>query len=190
MAKKLESTFLNMVLVLSIISIVAAFALGFTYTKTKGTIEDMQKQKKVTAIKKVVPEFNNDPSSEKYTVEGLAGLEFYPAKKDGVLVGTAVQTFTEKGYGGRIDIMVGFNEKMDFVDYVILSAKETPGLGTKLADSKFKSQFPGKNPATFNLKVKKDGGDVDAITAATISSRAFLDAANKAVEGLKKGGQQ
>ena len=190
MAKKLESTFLNMVLVLTVISIVAAAALGFTYTKTKTQIAEMQKQKKVTAIKNVVPEFNNDPSSEKYTVEGLAGLEFYPAKKDGVLVGTAVQTFTEKGYAGRIDVMVGFNDKMDFVDYVILNAKETPGLGTKLSDNKFKSQFPGKNPATFNLKVKKDGGDVDAITAATISSRAFLDAVNKAVEGLKKGGQQ
>lgn len=190
MAKKLESTFLNMVLVLTVISIVAAFALGFTYTKTKGKIEEMKKQKKITAITQVVPEFNNNPDGEKYTVEGLDELEFYPAKKDGVLVGTAVQTFTDKGYAGRIDVMVGFNEKMDLVDYVILSAKETPGLGSKLSDSKFKNQFPGKNPATFNLKVKKDGGDVDAITAATTSSRAFLDAVNKAVEGLKKGGQK
>ena len=189
MAKKLESTFPNIVLVLTVISIVAAAALGFTYTKTKTQIAEMQKQKKISAIEKVVPKFNNNPDSEKYTVKELAGLEFYPAKMDGVLVGTAVQTFTEKGYAGRIDIMVGFNDKMDFVDYVILNAKETPGLGTKLSDNKFKSQFPGKNPATFNLKVKKDGGDVDAITAATISSRAFLDAVNKAVEGLKKGGE-
>ncbi len=188
MAKKLESTFPNMVIVLSAISIVAAFALGFTYTQTKDAIAKMQEKKQIDAIKEVVAEFDNDPSKEKYTVPGLDGVEFYPAKKGGQLVGTAVKTFTDKGYGGRIDIMIGFNEKMDFFNYVILEHKETPGLGTKLKENKFKDQFKGKNPDTFKLQVKKDGGDVDAITAATISSRAFLDAAQKAVDGIKKGG--
>ncbi|MGI6394944.1 MAG: RnfABCDGE type electron transport complex subunit G [bacterium] len=190
MAKKLESTFLNMVLVLTIISVIAAAALGFTFTKTDSKIKEMQAQKKTSAIKKVVPHFDNNPDSEKYSVEGIEGLEFYPAKKGGTLVGTAVETFSDNGYAGRIDVMIGFNDKLDIIDYVILNHNETPGLGARLSDNKFKSQFPGKNPKSFKLVVKKDGGEVDAITAATISSRAFLDAVNKAVEGLKKGGKQ
>ncbi len=71
-----------------------------------------------------------------------------------------------------------------------LDHKETPGLGTKMTEPEFKEQFTGKNPAEFTLKVKKDGGPVDAITAATISSRAFCDAVQRAYNTLQKGGQQ
>jgi electron transport complex protein RnfG len=74
------------------------------------------------------------------------------------------------------------------MDLTVLEHKETPGLGTKMTDPSFKDQFNGKNPDSFQLKVKKDGGKVDAITAATISSRAFCDAVGKAHKTLKKGG--
>ncbi|MGB4293017.1 MAG: FMN-binding protein [Bacteroidales bacterium] len=70
----------------------------------------------------------------------------------------------------------------------MLEQKETPGLGTKMTEPFFKDQFNGKNPANFKLKVKKDGGEVDAITAATITSRAFCDALERAYNTLKKGG--
>ncbi|MBW6459704.1 MAG: FMN-binding protein, partial [Bacteroidales bacterium] len=69
---------------------------------------------------------------------------------------------------------------------VVIQQKETPGLGTKMKDPVWKNQFNGKNPDVYNLKVKKDGGDVDAITAATISSRAFSGAISRAYEALKK----
>ena len=78
----------------------------------------------------------------------------------------------------------------------VLQQSETPGLGANMVNPKFKDQFDGKNPASFKLNVKKDGGDVDAITAATISSRAFSEAVRTACEGFEanknqfmKGGQ-
>jgi electron transport complex protein RnfG len=70
------------------------------------------------------------------------------------------------------------------VDISVLQHKETPGLGTKMTEEKFLVQFRGKNPGSFPLKVKKDGGQVDAITAATISSRAFCDALQRAYDAL------
>ena len=86
--------------------------------------------------------------------------------------------------------MAGFKPGGTIVNITVLEHKETPGLGTKMAEPKFKDQFMDKNPAEFSLKVKKDGGPVDAITAATISSRAFCDALQRASNTLQKGGQK
>jgi electron transport complex protein RnfG len=115
-------------------------------------------------------------------------LEFYPATENGKNVGVAVKTFSKNGYGGRIDLMVGFTPEGKINKISVLDQKETPGLGTKMTDSVFKNQFDGVNPEQFKLKVKKDGGDVDAITAATISSRAFCDAVEKAYKIYKEQG--
>ena len=78
--------------------------------------------------------------------------------------------------------MVGFNIDSTIVNTAVLSHNETPGLGDKMVEGKsdFSVQFKGKNPEDFKISVKKDGGDVDAITASTISSRAFCDAVNSA----------
>ena len=76
--------------------------------------------------------------------------------------------------------MVGFNTNGDIVSISVLSHSETPGLGAKMTEPSFVSQFEGKNPASFKLAVKKDGGDIDAITASTITSRAYADAVQKA----------
>ncbi len=185
--KKLASTFPNMVLVLSAIAVVSSLALAFTYGKTKPLIEKVQQKKKEAAIKAVLPEF--DELGKMYTVEGFGRLELYPANKGGNLVGTAVKTVSAKGFSGDVWIMVGFDKEGKIVNTSILEHKETPGLGTKMAESKFKNQVNGKDPASFSLKVTKDGGKVDAITAATISSRAYLDAVQKAYDALKKGGK-
>ena len=185
MVAKKESTFINMVLVLFIITLVAAAALGAVHEITKEPIAAAKLAKKLNAIKKVVPDFNNNPSDEMYKV-GLNEkdtLEFYPAKKDGTLVGTAIKTLTTKGFGGNVWIMVGFEPDGTIHNYSVLEHTETPGLGTKMVDwfkpteaSREKSSIINKNPGTVNFTVSKDGGDIDAITAATISSRAFLDA--------------
>jgi len=100
----------------------------------------------------------------------------------------AINTFTNEGFSGNIELMVGFLEDGTIYNTAVLSHKETPGLGDKMDKKKsnFPDQFSGKNPAEFNLKVKKDGGDVDAITAATISSRAFCDALTRAYKTLEK----
>ncbi len=190
MAQK-ESNFTNMVLTLMVISLVSASALAFINKVTKEPIAKSVMAKKVEAIKQVVPEFNNDPIAEMQTIELADGkLEIYPAKKDGKLVGTAVKTFTDKGFSGHIELMIGLDTAKSIVNISVLQQKETPGLGTKMAEPLFKNQFNGKNPSSFKLKVKKDGGDVDAITAATISSRAFCDAIQKVYDNIQEGGKK
>lgn len=189
MAKKLESNFINMVVVLFSISLIASAGVGYVYTLTKGPIEKAAQDKQQAAISNVLPgEFDNDPAAEKWTKEMDGGiLEFYPAKHNGKSIGTAVKTFSNNGFNGYIEIMVGFNPDGSINDYSALINKETPGLGSKM-NFWFREGNPGnvkgKTPGTTGLKVSKDGGDVDAITAATISSRAFLDAINRAASAL------
>ena len=188
MASKRESNFVNMVLTLSVVAIVAALALGSVYVVTKEPIALAQKKKQEAAIKAVLPAFDSVKAIKVPDADGPDSLLFNVATKNGKLVGVAVNSYTEKGFGGRIDAMIGFLPDGTIYNTSILSLKETPGLGTKLEKSKsdFPDQFKGKNPKTFRLKVKKDGGDVDAITAATISSRAFCDALQRAYDTYEK----
>lgn len=190
MGKKLESNFTNMVVVLFSVTLIASAAVGYVQTLTAGPIEAAKEAKQTNAIRQVIPgEFDNDPNADVWKVQTPDGgeLEFYPAKKNGEPVGTAVKTYTNNGFGGKIWLMVGFNPDGTVANYSVLEHKETPGLGSKM-DTWFakdgKGNIVGKNPGTSGLKVSKDGGDVDAITAATISSRAFLDAINRASAAL------
>lgn len=190
--KKLPSTFANMVIVLFVIALVSALALAFTFSITEEPRRQVKIQKTLNALREVLPEFNNQPNEEKYNVEGYEGLEFYPAKKDGQPVGTAIKTYSDKSFNERIWIMVGFDKDNKIHKTKVLEQKETPGLGTKMTEPKFRSQFEGKDPVSFTLKVKKDGGKVDAITAATITSRAFCEAVEQAYRALLggKGGKK
>jgi electron transport complex protein RnfG len=182
MSKKLESTLLNMVLSLVIISMVMSATLAFVYEKTKGPIETASKQKEINAIKQVLPEFDNDPATAKTEKNGVVIYKLTNKMKP---VGYAVKTYTDKGFGGHVEIMVGFLPDGSIHNLIVLQHKETPGLGTKMTDPKFSSQFLGKNPDSYKLKVRKDGGQVDAITAATVSSRAYCDALQRAFDMVK-----
>lgn len=187
---KAESTFRNMVLSLTLISLGASACLGFVYQMTKKPIELSVLNKKLSAIKEVVPEFDNNPDEEMYRLPTGDGdsLDIYPAKKDNQIVGYAVSTYTNKGFSGIISLVAGFKPDGTIYNIIVLQQKETPGLGAKMTESAFKDQFNDKNPSAFSLKVKKDGGPVDAISAATISSRAFCDAVQRAYTTLQKGG--
>ena len=190
MASK-ESSFLNMVLTLFLVTALAATALGLVYEVTKEPIAAAKLQAKLDAVAVVVPEFNNNPSEEMYTLESdLGTLECYPAKKDGELVGTAISTLTKQGFSGLIRVMVGLKPDGSIYQTAPLEHAETPGLGTKMAEPKFKDQFIGKNPGELTLKVTKDGGVIDAITASTITSRAYCEAIQRAFDAYMKGGQQ
>lgn len=182
MANKLESTLINMILSLVLISMVMSAALAFVYIKTKGPIEAAARQKEIDAIKQVMPQFDSDPVSAKTENDGLV---IYRLSNRNEPVGYAVKTFTDKGFGGYIEIMAGFLPDGSIYNVSVLQHKETPGLGTKMSDLRFSRQFMGKNPAEFTLRVKKDGGQVDAITAATISSRAYCDALQRAFDILR-----
>lgn len=183
---KPESSLKNMVLSLFFISLVMSAALGFVYNITKEPIAEAVKAKEVNALKEVLPEFDNNP------VEGMKevdGLVIYSATKNGATVGYAVKTFTEKGYSGRFDLMVGFLPDGKINNIVVLQQKETPGLGSNMTKPKFHDQFMNIDIAALKnqkLLVKKDGGTVDAISAATISSRAYCDGIQKAYDALVK----
>jgi Na+-translocating ferredoxin:NAD+ oxidoreductase subunit G len=187
---KTESTFKNMVLSLTLISLGASACLGYVYQMTKAPIELSILNKKLAAIKQVVPEFNNNPNDEMYRLPTGEGdsLDIYPAKKDNVIVGYGVNTNSKKGFSGTIQLAAGFKPDGTIFNITVLNQKETPGLGTKMTEARFQSQFNDKNPGEFKLRVKKDGGQVDAITGATISSRAYCDAVQRAYNALQKGG--
>ena len=186
MGSKKESTFVNMVLTLLIVTAVAALALGGVYELTKEPIALAKKKKQEKAIKMVLPAFDELKAVKVPSYDGGDSLLFTYAKKDGKIIGVAVNSYSDEGFSGHIEIMVGFLPDGTIHNTAVMAHKETPGLGTKMADPSFKDQFMNKNPKTFKLKVKKDGGDVDAITAATISSRAFSDAVDRAYKTFEK----
>jgi len=183
MASKKESTFFNMVLTLFLVAAIAALALGAVYEVTKGPIAIAKQKKLEAAIKTVLPDFDTIVT-ERVAVADGDSLTFYYARKSGQPVGVAIKTYTNNGFSGKIELMVGFLDDGTISNTAVLSHKETPGLGDKMdiKKSDFPLQFMEKNPADFKLSVTKDGGDVDAITAATISSRAFCDAVQRAYE--------
>ena len=191
MAKR-ESTFTNMVVTLLLVTGIAAAGLGFVYDLTKGPIEVAKLKAQNEAIKLVLPEFDTLGASFKSVAEeGGDSLEFFPAYKNGELIGTAIKTYTNKGFSGFISVMTGIDNSGNFSGYSILEHQETPGLGSKMGvwfnnPDKPKQYVIGKNPDTTNFKVSKDGGEIDAITASTISSRAFLDALTRAYSTYEK----
>ena len=191
MAKK-ESTLFNMVSSLVVVTLIASTALGYVYELTKGPIAEAKLAKKIRSIDEVVVEYDNNPVDEMYkiSIEGSEdSLEVYPAKKGDKLMASAIRSFSPKGYGGNVWLMVGLLPDGNIQNMAVLEHKETPGLGTKMNDYEFKKQFFGKNPSSFNLKVEKDGGDVDALTGATITSRAYGQAIQLAFDTYMKGGQ-
>lgn len=182
-----------MLIALVVITLVASLLLGFVYNSTKEPIAKAKAEKVNNAIKAVLPEFDNNPSEKPQTVSIDGGeLTLYRAFKGEEAVGTAVKTFSKNGFGGTIELMVGFMPDNSIHRIAVISHNETPGLGDKIdpAKSNFCVQFEGKSPEQFRLSVKKDGGDVDAITASTISSRAYCDAVQRAYNAITKGGAQ
>ena len=192
MATKVKSTLFSMTLTLLIVTAIAAGLLALVYQYTKDPIKEADLKKQKIALRQVLPKFDNNPIKEADTIQSdIPGEQYnlviFPAKKKGKLVGIAIKTFTTKGFDGRFNVMVGFLPDGTIYNSIVLNHHETPGLGDKIDPKKsnFSKQFAGKNPASFVLKVKKDGGDVDAITAATISSRAYCDALQRAYNAFK-----
>ena len=177
-----------MVVALLVITAVSGGLLGLVYGMTKDAIAEVDLKKNEEAIQKVLPlegEITYKADTLKYTADGLT-MNFpcnlaYDA--NGNFKGVAIKTY-EGGFGGKIDMMVGFLADGTIKGTSVLSHAETPGLGANMT-GKFKDQFVDKNPASYKLSVTKDGGNVDAITAATITSRAFSKAVDKAYKAFE-----
>lgn len=197
MSKK-ASTLPNMLLALVVIAVVAAGALAAVYALTKDPIEEQQKKIVEEAIVNVLPGFDNQKGkieTEKLIARDGDKQEVtvnLASNADGTIFGAAVETYTDKAFGGMFTIMVGFDAEGNVLGTSVIKAAETPGLGDKIKSDEFAGQFKNTdkkiNPkgSNFDIRVKKDGGEVDAITAATISSRAFCDAVNRAAKGYDK----
>ncbi len=172
-----------MLLVLTGVTAISVALLAWVNELTKEPIAAANAKTLSDAVKAVVPGFDNDPIAEK-KMQDVNGVEYavYPATKGGEYIGAAVEA-EAMGFGGNLKVLVGFDAQGNIIDYSLLSHAETPGLGSKATDwfkKGNKGDITGKNPGTAPLTVSKDGGEVDAITASTITSRAFLNAVNTA----------
>jgi len=169
-----------MVVTLSVVTLVSALALGYVYEWTKEPIAQARLATQLEAISEVLPGYDNNPVDEQFNTVAENGdtLVFYPAVSNSASVGTAVKVRSGKGYSGDIWLMVGLDTAGVVHNIVVLSHRETPGLGSKIESEGFIFQFLQKHVSSF--QVKKDGGSVDAISGATISSRAYCDAVNRA----------
>ena len=192
--KKLKSTLPNMVIVLTVTTMLAGFLLGYFYQSTAEAREKAAKEKLVGAISQVVSGFDNDPSAEKTEIMvDNQQVVIYPAMRGGELIGCAVESSSNNGFSGKITIVTGFDRDCNILGYNVISHAETPGLGAKMNEwfrNDSNRSVVGRNPIRKVLKVTKDKGEIDGITAATISSRAFLEAINTAAEGAKTYYQQ
>ena len=172
--KKLESTWYNMAIVLTVISVVAGAALAYVNELTKGPIAEIQQRNEAQAIKTVLCDDNAVITDTICNGEVVVYLT-----DDGAAVKTTDPL--NGSFGGGLTIMVGLNKEFQVLGYTVLLSNETPGLGAK-ADEWFqkggKGEIVGKKAG--QLATTKDNGDVDAITASTITTRSFLRAVNNA----------
>ena len=184
-----------MLLVLTGVTAISVALLAYVNELTKGPIAEANAKTLNEALKQVLPEFTNNPVGESDTIfsekDGKKVVDFivYPAKKGEEWVGSAVES-KAMGFGGELKVLVGFDAEGKIYNYSLLAHAETPGLGSKAADwfkEGNKGSIKGMSPGEGELKVSKDGGQVDAITASTITSRAFLNAVNAAYEAYKTG---
>ena len=172
-----QSTLKNMALCLTLVCLICSAVLGVAYAVTLEPVKAAQVAKTNKAIAQVLPEFADDNVAEQsVTVEGVEYTYYHPSS------GYAVISVVN-GFGGALSVMVGITEDGKVYNTSVISHSETPGLGAKCqSDEGFLEQFRGLDPASARLAVTKDGGDIDAITASTITSRAYTLAVANAVK--------
>lgn len=189
--KKLSSSLLNMVVVLTLIAIVAGGILAYVNSMTAPQIAKINEEKLNAGIKEVMGGGEVTVYSDTTFTSTINGKEktfvvYQVNDAQGSPLGNAVQT-SENGFGGNLKVLVGFDQSGTILGYTILEHSETPGLGAKAGlwfQKDGKGNIIGKNPGECNFTVSKDGGDVDAITASTITSRAFLLAIKNAYDEI------
>ena len=181
----MESSLKNMVLVLFTITLVASAAVGGVYMITKEPIAQAKVAAVNNALQQVLPQYEAT-TSQTIEVNSLP-IVAHTATVADKAVGYAVESISKNGFGGTVRLMVGFDTKGNIININVLEQKETPGLGTKMTEENnvLLLSLKDKNAAEVNMTVKKDGGDIDALTAATISSRAYAEAVAVAYEAFK-----
>jgi len=170
------------IITLTIVGLLSAVLLAVVDDFTREPIRIAKEQMKRKAIEEIFP-FEID-SLKTVTTDKTT---FYEAlDKEMKLQGIAVESSTNLGYSGRIEILLGVSPEQKIFDYKVVYHLETPGLGDKIDKPKFKAQFRNRTLEDTNWKVRKDGGDIDELTAATISSRAISDAVLTGLRYIKE----
>ena len=194
----------RLVIILTTICLVAAAVLAGVYDLTKETIAEQQRLRTLRALKSVLPPFDNEierGAKQVVTGKDRKGRDivttFYVARREGRLVGTAFQVVAPDGYSGNIYILMGVDPEFKVTGIEIISHLETPGLGDKIEDPEWRAEFKGRSLADGpRFAVKKDGGEIDQFTGATISPRAVVNAVKRGLalyeklvkEGVLEGG--
>ena len=181
----MKSTLFNMVAVLFTVTLIASAGVGAVNMITADAIAEANAAATKQAVSNVLPAFENTEISEQ-TIDDMP-IKVYTATAGGEKVGYAVESMAKNGFGGVIRLMVGFAPNGQILNVNVLQQSETPGLGTKMADeeNKLLNSIKDKKAWEIEFKVKKDGGELDALTAATISSRAYYDAVQRAYQAYR-----
>ncbi len=178
---------IRLIAVLTLISATAGIMLAYTNKVTRAPIETAMRKETVAALAVVLPPFDNVPAACTNTVrENGSTRTFYVARKDGRYAGAAFEAASGKGYGGMIRLMVGVTADGTVRSVRILAQQETPGLGSKIAEPAFCGQFTDRPIEGTSWQVRKDGGAFDAVTGATISSRAVLEAIHEGLAAYQR----
>lgn len=195
----------RLILVLTLVAALAGLILAVVESATRAPIAEQRRQEVLRALKAVLPPVDNAPDTD--VVQLVIGRDrkgreqqgtFYRGRLQGALAGIAFQVTAPDGYSGNIDIMVGIDPQGTVTGVAILKHAETPGLGDKIARPEFTGKFLGKALDNADWRVRKDGGDFDQLTGATISPRAVVNAIRRGLEffrahrdeivGIDKGG--
>jgi len=197
---------LRLGLFLASVAALSACVLALTAGMTRERIAGVQAAKVTDALRQVLPEFDNDPAALAMPSSGDPGIVFYPATLKGVPVGFAATAASPLGYGGTVQVMASLDPQGRIVTVIVTEQKETPGLGTVVTDRKRQrtladvlggakpgeglppnpvlDQFAGRDCARAPWAVRKDGGDIDQVTGATVSTRAVTDAVSRLAQAF------
>lgn len=189
--KKLKSTLPNMVMVLTCVALITGGLLAWVHHITEAPKIAEQQRSLAQDIGNVmgggeIVETGARTMTKTFDGKACEFVVHDVADNDGHPVGKAVET-TTMGFGGNLTVLVGLSADGSVLGYAIRQTSETPGLGIKAAEwfqKGGKGCIVGKNPLEGKFGVSKDGGDIDAITASTITSRAFLKAVKQAAEAV------
>ena len=183
----------RLILVLTLVAALAGLILALVESATREPIAVQRRLEMLRALKAVLPPVDNAPDTEVVrlvTGRNKKGQEleraFYRGRQQGELRGIAFQVTAPDGYSGNIELMVGVDPQGAVTGVAILRHAETPGLGDKIARPDFTGRFPGKSLANADWRVKKDGGDFDQLTGATISPRAVVGAIRTGLEFFRE----
>ncbi len=170
---------IKLVFVMTLVSLISGVLLAVTHVYTQEPIRQTEQRQLFDTLRQVLPPGEGDPVPLVFTNAAGQVTTFYVTRRNGALAGVAFACVSAHGYGGPVEALLGLDATGTLRGLEIVRMNETPGLGSKIGAPAFRAQFTGKPLEGSVWKVRKDGGPIDAIAGATISSRALCDAVSQ-----------